>query len=39
MQANMMSLYTPSTSGWDQKFKLFLSEEGHVAHQIKRKEV
>ena len=40
MEANMLSLLTPLTPGWDQKVKfIFFSESGHVAYQIKVKVV
>ena len=39
MKANMQSLHTPSIMGWGQKVMFFLSESGHVAYQIKVKEV
>ena len=40
MQANILPVYTPTTPPDGQKVKtIFFSEEGHVAYQIKGKEV
>ena len=39
MKANMLSLHTLLTPAVGQKVVLFLSESGHVAYQIKVKEV
>ena len=35
MVANILPTDTPSTQGWGQKVKLYLSESSHVAYQIK----
>ena len=35
MQAHILSLHTPSTSGWGQRSKHLFSESSHVAYQIK----
>ena len=37
MQTHMLSFYMPTTPGWG--LKGHFSEEGHVAYQMKRKEV
>ena len=39
MKANMLSLHTPTTTGWGQKVIFFFSKSGHVAYQIKVEEV
>ena len=39
MQANILPLYTPLIRGWGQNVKTGSSEGGHVAYQIKGKEV
>ena len=38
-QADCMPVYTATAPGWGQKVKTYFLEEGHVAHQIKKKEV
>ena len=35
----MLTLHTPTTPGWGEKVILFVSKSGHVAYQIKVKEV
>ena len=39
MEANMLSLHTPTTPGVGQKVFFFFSKSGHVAFQIKVEEV
>ena len=39
MQANILPFYTPTFPRWGQKVKTFSSEVGHVAYQIKGKDL